>query len=277
MPLNNSTSTSPLCIEVCVDSVRSALNAVRGGADRLEVCGNLGVGGGTTPSLGLLKAIQNSVDIPLMVMVRPRTGDFLYSEDEIEVMLEDIRVFKQYNVCGVVLGALRPDGRVDVEVTKRLVDEALPLQVCFHRAFDMTCDPAEALADVMNIGGVSRILTSGHGPTAPESLDTLESLFEKTETLAKELPWVLNILPGSGINADTVGPILDALLPRGLMEIHLSGGGWEGGGMVHRRNGLGMGIGESEWSVWITSEDKVRSVRRFADAVWAEYARNEGV
>ncbi|KAF8215855.1 CutC family-domain-containing protein [Mycena galopus ATCC 62051] len=188
MLLNNSTSTSLLCIEVCVDSVQSVLNAVRGGADRLEVCGNLGVSGRTTPSLGLLKAIQNSVDVPLMVMVRPCTGDFLYSEDEIEVMLKDIHIFKQYNVCGVVLGALRPDGQVDVEVMKRLVDEALPLQVCFHHAFDMNCNPAKALADVMNIGRVSRILTSGHGPTAPKSLDTLESLFEKTETLAKELP-----------------------------------------------------------------------------------------
>ncbi|KAF7347562.1 Copper homeostasis protein cutC like protein [Mycena venus] len=307
-----STSNSPLCIEVCVDSVRSALNAVKGGADRLEVCENLGVGGGTTPSLGLLKAIQRSVDVPLMVMVRPRTGDFLYSEDEIEVMLEDIRVFKEHNVCGVVLGVLKADGRVDVEVTKRLVDEALPLQgephplsflesifimnntVCFHRAFDMTRDPEEgmviprdivfasslisvALADVMNIGGVSRILTSGHGPTALESLDTLESLCDKTQKLAEELPWVLNILPGSGINSDTVGPILDALLPRGLMELHLSGGSWEEGGMVHRRHGLGMGVGETEWSVWMTSEEKVRSVRRFADAVWAEYARNEEI
>ncbi|KAF7337519.1 Copper homeostasis protein cutC [Mycena sanguinolenta] len=270
----DSALNSPLCIEVCVDSVRSALNAVRGGADRLEVCANLGVGGGTTPSLGLLKAIQNSVDVPIMIMVRPRTGDFLYSEDEIEVMLEDIRVFKQHNVCGVVLGALKADGRVDVEVSKRLVNEALPLQVCFHRAFDMTRDPSEALVDVINIGGITRILTSGHGPTALGSLDTLKSLFEKTQTLAKELPWVLSILPGSGINAETVGPILDTLLSRGLMELHLSGGGWEGSGMVHRRDGLGMGVGESEWNVWVTSEAKVRSVRRFADAVWAEYARN---
>ncbi|KAJ7897201.1 copper homeostasis CutC domain-containing protein [Mycena olivaceomarginata] len=270
-------SHSPLCIEVCVDSVRSALNAVRGGADRLEVCGNLGVGGGTTPSLGLLKAIQSSVDVPLMIMIRPRTGDFLYSEDEIEVMREDIRVFKQHNVSGVVLGALKPDGRIDVEVTKRLVDEALPLQVCFHRAFDMARDAAEALADVMSIGGVSRILTSGHGPTALESLETLEVLCEKTQKLAQELPWVLNILPGSGINSDTVGPILDSLLPRGLMELHLSGGGWEESGMVHRHHGLGMGVGESEWSVWVTSEAKVRSVRRFADAIWKEYARNEVV
>ncbi|KAJ7040290.1 copper homeostasis protein cutC [Mycena alexandri] len=207
-----------------------------------------------------------------MVMIRPRTGDFLYSEDEIEVMLEDIRVFKEYNVSGVVLGALKADGRVDVDVTKRLVDEALPLQVCFHRAFDMTRDPAEALADVISIGGVSRILTSGHAQTALEALDTLESLCVKTQQLAKELPWVLNVLPGSGINSDSVGPLLDALLPQGLMELHLSGGGWEESAMVHRKDGLGMGVGAGEWGVWVTSEAKVRAVRRFADAVWKEYA-----
>ncbi|KAK7063946.1 copper homeostasis protein cutC [Favolaschia claudopus] len=277
MSRNNSPPPIPLSIEVCVDSVRSALNAVRGGADRLEVCQNLGVGGGTTPSLGLVKAIKKSVDVPLMVMVRPRTGDFLYDEEEIQVMLEDIRVFKQHRVHGVVLGALKPDGRVDVEVAKRLVDEALPLQVCFHRAFDMTRDPAEALADVMNIGGISRILTSGHGPTVPESLGTLELLFNRIQELHDDLPWALSILPGSGINADTLGPILDTLLPLGMRELHLSGGGWEESGMEpeRRRQGFGMGVGESEWNVWVTSEAKVRAVRRFLDAVWIEYSRHE--
>ncbi|KAJ7170203.1 copper homeostasis CutC domain-containing protein [Mycena filopes] len=206
-----------------------------------------------------------------MVMIRPRTGDFLYSEDEIEVMLDDIRVFKEHNVSGLVLGALKADGRVDIDVSKRLVDEALPLQVCFHRAFDMTRDPAQALADVMNIGGVSRILTSGHAQTALEGLDTLEAMCAKTQQLSKELPWVLNILPGSGINSDTVGVLLDALLPQGVMELHLSGGGWEESEMAHRKAGLGMGVGASEWGVWVTSEAKVRAVRRFADAVWAEY------
>ncbi|KAJ7109885.1 copper homeostasis CutC domain-containing protein [Mycena epipterygia] len=270
MPSRN----SPIVIEVCVDSVQSARNAVQGGADRLEVCGNLGVGGGTTPSLGLLKAIEASVDVPIMAMIRPRTGDFLYSDEEIEVMLEDIRIFKSHGVCGVVLGALKADGRVDVDVTKRLVDEALPLQVCFHRAFDMTRDAAEALQDVMSIGGVSRILTSGHGQTVLESLNTLESLCETTQKLAEDVdrPWVLSILPGSGINAETVGPILDALLPQGLMEIHLSGGSWVDSRMVYRHASLGMGVGENEWGVWATSEERVRGVRRFADAVWAEYA-----
>ncbi|KAJ7754946.1 copper homeostasis CutC domain-containing protein [Mycena maculata] len=263
---------SPVIIEVCVDSVRSALNAVRGGADRLEVCGNLGVGGGTTPSMGLLKTIQSAVDVPTMAMIRPRTGDFLYSKEEIEVMLEDIRIFKQQGIRGVVLGALTANGRIDVAVTKRLVDEALPLEVCFHRAFDMTRDPAEALRDVMSIGGVSRILTSGHGQTVLQSLDTLKQLCQTTRKLTEDLPWVLRILPGSGINPETVGPVLDALLPFGLLEIHLSGGSWVESGMVHRQGGLGMGVGENEWKVWETSEAKVREVRGLVSVVWAGYA-----
>ncbi|KAJ7610804.1 copper homeostasis CutC domain-containing protein [Roridomyces roridus] len=275
-------STSPpILIEVCVDSVRSALNAVNGGSNRLEVCANLGVGGGTTPSLGLLKSIMRVVDTPIMVwelcsgqcssknsaqaMIRPRTGDFLYSDEEIEVMLEDVRVFKDIGVRGVVFGVLTAEGRVNVDATKRLVAEALPLEVCFHRAFDMTRDPGEALRDVMSIGGVSRILTSGHGPTVVESLDTLKGVCQSTQKLAKDLPWVLSILPGSGINADTVGAVLDALLPLGVTEIHLSGGSWVESKMAHRPVGLGMGVGEGEWSVWETSQDKVNRVRHIVD------------
>jgi len=205
-------------------------------------------------------------------MIRPRTGDFLYSADEIEVMLEDIRVFKAHGVRGVVFGALTADGRVDVEVTKRLVDEALPLEICYHRAFDCSRDPAKALQDVMSIGGISRILTSGHGQTVLQSLDTLKELCQTTKKLAEDLPWVLRILPGSGINLETVGPILGALLPLGVMEIHLSGGSWVESGMIHRQAGMGMGVGESEWNIWETSEDKVKEVRRLVGVCWAGYA-----
>ncbi|KAF5388520.1 hypothetical protein D9757_004690 [Collybiopsis confluens] len=113
-----------ILFEICIDSVESALNAVHGGASRLELCGNLGVGGGTTPSLGLFKTVHKAIkpyNIPVMVMIRPRTGDFLYSDADMEVMLEDIRAFKELDVQGFVFGVLTREGRVDVERTRMCV------------------------------------------------------------------------------------------------------------------------------------------------------------
>ncbi|KAJ2918390.1 hypothetical protein MD484_g1993, partial [Candolleomyces efflorescens] len=201
-----------LLIEVCVDSVESAVNAVHGGADRLEVCANLGIGGGTTPSLGLVRSIQKAVKdtVPLMVMIRPRVGDFRYSHHEIDVMLGDIASFKELGVRGFVVGALSEDGRVDIETMKR--------------AFDMTRDPEEALCDIIEIGGISRVLTSGHAARAPESVTTLERLFDAAKQMTGHDLWGLTLMPGSGINSKTIGPVVEHLLPKGLREIHLSGG-----------------------------------------------------
>ncbi|KAF9454215.1 hypothetical protein P691DRAFT_718235 [Macrolepiota fuliginosa MF-IS2] len=266
-----------ILIEVCIDSVESAINAVEGGADRLELCANLGAGGGTTPSLGLLKLVKQAVkDIPIMVMIRPRVGDFLYSDFELEVMLEDIRTFKDQGVRGFVVGILTKDGRVDVERMRRVVDEILPLEVCFHRAFDMTKDGEAALRDIMDIGGVSRILTSGQEPTAIQALPKIESLFQLSKTLTDHEVWGLTILPGSGINAKTVPELLARLLPLGLREIHLSGGRWLPNNMVFKRPNMGMGLGgESDWGVWRSQTDKVRDVRRIVDTMLEDFVRKK--
>ncbi|KAF9015711.1 copper homeostasis CutC domain-containing protein [Cyathus striatus] len=257
-------------LEVCVDSVESAVNAVSAGADRLEVCGNLGLGGGTTPSLGLVKSIQRSVkDVPLMVMIRPRVGDFVYSRQEIETMLEDIRIFKICAVRGVVFGVLTKDGVVDVESLKRLADEALPMEICFHRAFDLTRDPVEALRDVINVGGISRILTSGHGRKAPDNIPSLQALFRTLKELVEEDVWGPNIMPGSGINAETIPTVVSQLLSFGLCEMHLSGGEWIESEMVFRREGMDMGLGNGkDWSIWRTSQDKVREAKSALGVVW---------
>lgn len=265
-------------LEVCVDSVHSAKIAVQAGADRLELCANLGLGGGTTPSLGLLKAVLKAAsETPIMAMVRPRTGDFLYSDDELDVMLEDIRIFKRYPIRGIVMGVLTREGRVDTERTKRIVDAALPLEVCFHRAFDMTRDHIEALQDIVSIGGISRILTSGHGRTVLDSIDTLASLFRVAKRLAGDDSWPLTVLPGSGVNADTIDPILVSLLPLGLEELHMSGGSWLDGEMQYRREPLGMGVSaEREWSVWQTDGLKVGEVRAIVDMACEKLGKNVG-
>ncbi|KAI8990694.1 copper homeostasis CutC domain-containing protein [Trametes punicea] len=264
-------------IEVCVDSVESAIAAIRGGADRLELCGNLGIGGGTTPSIGLFRAVREAVPhgIPIMAMVRPRTGDFLYTDPELRVMREDIRAFKEAGADGVVLGILLQDGRIDIARTTLLAEEAVPMQVCFHRAVDMSSqDLLTAHLDISGILPITRMLTSGQAQTAPSpsALPTLRTLLRT----ASRMPSSAKVLVGSGINAHTVGPLLAELLPCGLREIHLSAGGWIPSEMEFRREGMGMGVdGEGEWAVWRTSEEKVRAVRDLADKAWSEFAERE--
>ncbi|KAJ3511348.1 hypothetical protein NLJ89_g4142 [Agrocybe chaxingu] len=221
-----------LLIEVCVDSVQSAIAAVKAGADRLEVCGNLGIGGGITPTLGLLKSIQNIVDVPLMAMIRPRVGDFCYSKEELEVMLEDIRFIKDLgNIRGFTVGALTKDGRVDVECMKMYAILMAFLRFV-HPQF------------------------SGHKSKAPEALSTLRTLFKTRTELVEDDVWGLIIMPGSGINAKTLPTLLRDLLPLGVREIHLSGGEWKPGSMTFKKKGMGMGANhDTEWAVWRTQED----------------------
>ncbi|EPQ60465.1 hypothetical protein GLOTRDRAFT_31628 [Gloeophyllum trabeum ATCC 11539] len=242
-----------IVLEVCVDSVESAVAAVNGGADRLEVCANIGVGGGTTPSMGLLKAISSVVPhTPLMVMIRPRIGDFLYSGSEFDVMLEDIRAFTQLGTAsGIVFGILDAAGEVDVARSRKIVEEASPLQ---GTSLSTESDIAEARFHY------------GLSPSAPSSLPTLCSLFRYRSRPKADSRQGPKLLVGSGINPGTIQPVLDALLSLGLEEVHMSGGRWVEGGMQFRRDGLGMGAGRQvEWSVWRTSEQAVREVREILD------------
>jgi copper homeostasis protein len=161
-------------VEVCVDSVESALAAEAGGAGRVELCDNL-LEGGTTPSAAAIAAARERLRIPLHVIVRPRGGDFCYSDVELDVIKRDIVMAKQSGVDGVVIGVLLPDGRVDVERMRALIALARPLSITFHRAFDMTRDAFEALESLIDLG-VDRILTSGQQATAMEGLDLLAEL-----------------------------------------------------------------------------------------------------
>lgn len=183
-------------LEICANSVTSAIAAQSGGATRIEFCQNLEAGG-TTPSPGQLRLVREKLWIEVHVLIRPRLGDFLYSDIEFEEMKADIRFCKEIGCDGVVIGVLKADGSVDVDRTKELVGIAAPMFVTFHRAFDVASDAKQALSDIID-AGCRRLLTSGMQNTAEQGLGLIKQLVE----------WGGNrivIMPGAGINAQNIG------------------------------------------------------------------------
>lgn len=164
--------------EACVESFEKALEAQNNGANRIELCENLAVGG-TTPSYGTVKVCLEKLDIPIFPMIRARGGNFIYSKDEIETMKEDIKIFKELGVKGVVLGCLISNNKIDLELTKELVDLAYPMEVTFHKAIDEIQNPLDYIDDLVNIG-IKRILTSGGKATALEGKDLINEMIKKS-------------------------------------------------------------------------------------------------
>ncbi len=204
----------PALVEICVEGVTSALAA--GAASRVELCENLAVGG-VTPSAGAIAVACERLAIPVQVLIRPRGGDFVYSDDELLAMKRDIQAAKSLGASGVVLGSLTRQGRVDLERSAWLIEQARPLSVTFHKAFDATRDPFEALDDLITLG-VDRVLTSGHAPTAIEGLKTLVELTRRANGK-------LVVMAGGSITRAQIGPIIAA----GLREIHLGSAASRGG------------------------------------------------
>ena len=161
-------------LECCVDCVESALAAKKGGADRLELCANLIIGG-TTPDINLYHRIREQCDILINVLIRPRFGDFCYTDEEFEIIRRDVKMFREAGADGVVIGILKPDGSLDVERMKILMEEAGPLSVTLHRAFDVCADPMQALQQAKELG-IDTILTSGQKNTAIEGSQLLQEL-----------------------------------------------------------------------------------------------------
>lgn len=196
-------------LEICANSYQSAKNACDAGAHRIELCQELSVGG-ITPSYGLLKKVIEELDIPVFVLIRPRSGNFVYSDDEFQIMKNDIQLCKDLGCKGIVSGVLKPDNTLDKERTKVLIDLAKPLPFTFHRAFDEVKNPKEVLLQLIELGA-DRVLTSGQKTTAEECLDLLKEL----NVLAENR---ITILAGGGITSKNANLFKEA----GLTEIHAS-------------------------------------------------------
>lgn len=163
-------------MEVCVESFQEAVSAEAAGATRIELCENLSYGG-TTPSYGTIRKTIEKLNIPVMVMIRPRGGDFCYLHDEFEIMRDDIRICRELGAYGVVLGIMKPNQTIDIERTKELVNLARPMKVTFHKAIDESKDILLSVIQLMNIG-IDRILSSGGEATAIEGYETLLKMIE---------------------------------------------------------------------------------------------------
>lgn len=198
-----------MILEICANSFQSAKNAQEAGAHRIELCQELQVGG-ITPSYGLLKKVCSELTIKTYVLIRPRSGHFVYNDDEIALMKNDIELCKELGCHGIVSGALNADNTLDVEGTKALVEAAKPLPFTFHRAFDDVPNPLETLEQLIALG-VSRILTSGQQSSADKGVELLIQLKAKAQDK-------LTILPGKGVHAANVTVFKAA----GFNEVHAS-------------------------------------------------------
>ena len=236
-------------LEICAGSVESAIAARDGGAQRIELCAALEIGG-VTPSAGLIAEARKVEGLVLNVIIRPRGGDFLYDDYEIACMEEDIRTCKSLGVDGVVIGALTANGDIDTATCKRLIKVADGMSVTFHRAFDMCHNPQKALEELIALG-CHRVLTSGQAPTAEAGIELLSKLVEQANGR-------IIIMPGCGVNSNNAAKILKAT---GANEIHASARKSVGSGMIYRNNSVSMGNNDSdEYARKETNANEVRAI-----------------
>ena len=231
-----------ISIEVCANSFQSALAALQGGADRIELCTQLEAGG-ITPSAASIKLAVRELNIPVFVLIRPRSGDFVYDTYDFELMKEDIKIVKNLGAAGVVAGLLMPNGDVDFHRTSELVSLASPMKFTFHRAFDRARDPYVALEDVIRTGA-DRILTSGQALSAWEGRVLIKALVEKARSR-------ITLLAGAGINPDNVQDIIDFTK---VTEVHASCSGNLPGNMEY------ISPLDTHHNITITDVEKVKQI-----------------
>ena len=251
-------------LEVCVDSTASAIAAKKGGADRLELCADLVVGG-TTPSLALVRQVKVETGLPVRTLLRPRFGDFCYDSYELAQMEESAAELVAAGADGIVTGVLKPDGSLDVDALRTIYAAAAhaaekagrPVALTLHRAFDVCRDPFAALEDACALG-LSTILTSGQAANAPAGSALLRQLVEAANGR-------IEILVGAGVSPANI-PALAA--ETGAKSFHLSGKQVLDSRMTFRREGVPMGLpGFSKFDLWQTSEDTIRAARQALDSL----------
>ena len=246
-------------IEACADSYASCRAAYRGGADRLELCAHLVIGG-TTPT-ALFRQVQRDIPVKTNVLIRPRFGDFLYSKEELEQMCEEIRMYRELGANGVVIGALTPDGDLDIQSMRRMMDCAGGMDVTLHRAFDMTRDPMRTLEDAIQLG-CKTILTSGQQKDALTGVELLRELYDRANGR-------IDIMAGCGVKKWNIQEIHDRA---GLVVFHTTGRKDAlDSGMRYRKQTVAMGLPSlSEYEIWQTDEEEFRAcaeiVHSFAGA-----------
>lgn len=233
--------------EVCLENAESVVNAEKGGASRVELCSDL-FEGGLTPSLGMLRTCRRLSRIDISAMVRPRGGDFCYTDEEFQVMKEDVKIFREEGIFSVVFGILTPDGRIDEERNAELIELARPMKVTFHRAFDMTRDAEESLETLIRLK-VDRVLTSGLEPSVLEGMFTLKKLVE----IAGDR---IIVMPGAGINHRNFRYIRDNI---GAKEYHVHPTYRKESKMIYRPGHIFMGgtLRQSEYALTSTPVDGV--------------------
>lgn len=244
-------------LEACVDSMESALVAKAGGATRLELCANLVIGG-TTPALSLVKAVKRETGLPVHALLRPRFGDFLYTEREFALMLEDAAVLLEAGADAIVSGCLTPAGDLDSSRMEAMISLAHKngKRFTLHRAFDVCRNPFAAL-DRCREWGVETILTSGQAASCVEGIGLLKQLFDRAGDV--------ELLIGAGVSANAIRRVRQELPEAN--SFHMSGKQVLKSGMIYRKEGVSMGLPSmSEFEIWRTSEESIR-------AAWEELNR----
>lgn len=248
--MENNVSTKRI-LEVCVDSVESAMAAERGGATRLELCSNLLIGG-TTPGAALFEMVREHTKTEINVLIRPRFGDFLYTEYEFEIIAKEVEQFRIAGADGVVVGCLQADGSLDVGRMKTLRECAGTMNVTLHRAFDLCKNPMEVLEQAKTVG-INTILTSGQKNNCYEGRGLIRELLEYSDGK-------IDILMGGGVTAEVITKIRQEMP---ATCFHMSGKQVLQSNMTFRKEGINMGVaGVSEYELWRTSEQAVRSAKK---------------